>query len=1774
LNYFQWADVREANDWWEDETLDADSEIEAIEFLYQITWSCNEITGFSNLSECDPDPLEIQDDDTIMLSFTRADALRYINTVGKKYRFTATLIDTYGRSGENSVEYIITTRKFPSVTISPASVVISAGQMTQLSAFVVSSGTSTPNGLVADSLSADEILNRYGLIWGTTKESLPLTEESGALTTFSTSVALDSNADGFALGATYSVMVTVFPGADYAYEGNSSAYATVRLNEPPSSGICYIDVHAGLAFITDFTVSCKSWADNDVPLKYSFELISVDNATGEYISSTPLINLSELPYYTFNAGPGVFKVGASVVDSQGALTATATGTFVVNLAAEDLDVIEDNPAEYLTGLIEGEGVSTSAAAEAGDMSKVAGFIASLSSTMDVIRFQENRSDVADSAMEASRNTMSKLLDILLDNLIPNLDTFMMLATILTTVVREIEELGPDAVEAASGTVGKIVAAMIYLLSGSYISNFPVPVVQDLSESVTKMMVKGSDLGLADELSALYDAAQTTLLESLTDTLPGQNGFDTGDEQTKIKAQRKSPDEISEASTEYADLPEFPALDGASSADTVMRADKFDIYTNTTSVGDVVSVNLFDSSSQTSSRRISKGFRRQSGAVRRRADQVEITEMDECEPIILVMQTTAFADPDALIGTGVPNVTNGTEFEFPECLSVPTSDPSSAGGASTWNSTGCTIIAWTTTNATCSCTHLSAFGADLSSFMPDFSCFTDPGIANINLESLAKNYMVVVATFLLLFILIRMMPNMEQRASDKHLLAHQFIWAERRYLLVKESTFFLEYKSKTHQYFWTRWSLLYRVFLRNAHPVFSIWLRNAGTNFTSHQRLLCVMSSLGTCLAINAIFYGFTFEAPASETTTMLIVTLIASIIPSLGKMWFAKHKMTTHTGEKQKRLEQHNQRRACLKYWIGCYCLCYPCQNWIDQKKEKRKRRNKDKLALLNKRLSRHEDMKRHEEYDLTVKSAIKGVGTSLKRTFSPHNHEAAYGFTDENGERAMVRTVKLDFSKNPFASLEETFKFFDADSSGHISRLEFKEAMDRLDHNHTAKEVEDMLTHMDLDGDGMISFAEFTHAMSNIKFEGEAEDAEMGMPTGPSIKSAKTPGIVTIEDTAGSCGEYHQSKRWDMNSRKNQAGDYNITAGDGEESYHGEGVNMGPGTTSVTTEDLSVKNAAPIDDEQLLSEKRRQERASIKKERIARTFSLDAIDLEYLENAAETVGLYRIPDADYGFESKYVSGVAKQKAITSDSELMVHMNYSTDKDSEVLKLGEVSSRRLGEMDESEFKRYNELQKGSWKSASLIMLKSDDLPSNEPSSNDSEELEYGTRNISPGNKDDFRVSPVLLDAGYIADGGDEKLLTEKEKKKLVKRTEKQQDRRNKKLHKHKKKVQKEPSKRHGKNLGNKSVNEKYRTPGGPGAAAEKIAKLEKRKNKETRKREKHIGVASSDKETLLMMLSDSSSDEMLRGNENGEGEVHQWITYYGISSMSKALVASSTLDAGKSPFMKEQSDFWISNRVANLVGGDVDRELRRVKNWELKILVELQETLLEKTFKMPKPMLKLAWCCFVFWVVGMIVIIFFWGVSMDSDAMDKPDEDIVSAAKSNCPVRNTVSTGDQLNVDVSADDALNLKGANNSANAVNANYTRYGNILPFEIPDFNFMPEDAPESLKFLTSSLFSWASGTVLLPLYHNIQTAFLLALVYRNEADRLKHLLGQKAYFRHTDIMDYEMPDQVFFICCWPDALIKILAEETREEDLIKLKLDTRKNVDKILEKIALKI
>jgi len=107
------------------------------------------------------------------------------------------------------------------------------------------------------------------------------------------------------------------------------------------------------------------------------------------------------------------------------------------------------------------------------------------------------------------------------------------------------------------------------------------------------------------------------------------------------------------------------------------------------------------------------------------------------------------------------------------------------------------------------------------------------------------------------------------------------------------------------------------------------------------------------------------------------------------------------------------------------------------------------------------------------------------------------------------------------------------------------------------------------------------------------------------------------------------------------------------------------------------------------------------------------------------------------------------------------------------------------------------------------------------------------------------------------------------------------------------------------------------------------------------------------------------------------------------------------------------------------------------------------------------------------------------------------------------------------------------------------------------MPDFDILPDNVGESYRFFAASLSSWIVGTVFLPIPMALAFAFILSIIYRNENERLKQLLLQAQDFHLANISDLKTNDQMFFICCWPEALIEILKSETLDGDKIKLKI-----------------
>lgn len=200
----------------------------------------------------------------------------------------------------------------------------------------------------------------------------------------------------------------------------------------------------------------------------------------------------------------------------------------------------------------------------------------------------------------------------------------------------------------------------------------------------------------------------------------------------------------------------------------------------------------------------------------------------------------------------------------------------------------------------------------------------------------------------------------------------------------------------------------------------------------------------------------------------------------------------------------------------------------------------------------------------------------------------------------------------------------------------------------------------------------------------------------------------------------------------------------------------------------------------------------------------------------------------------------------------------------------------------------------------------------------------------------------------------------------------------------------------------------------------------------------------------------------------------------------------------------------------------------------------------------------------------MIFVIFVFGVSMGNDETDHPTDELIEAGTSDCEEREIVS-GDTLTVDVDAKDAVNLEGAQNKADETNENFERYGGDSLSWVPDFDILPETVEESYRFFASSLSAWITGTVLIPIPVSLILSFLLSLTYKTENKRLKRLLLQADQFHMANVCDLKMDDHLFFICCWPEALVDILKSDTPEDEQIKLHIRASGGLEQLLETAA---
>eukprot|EP00466_Bigelowiella_natans_P020413 jgi/Bigna1/134157/aug1.24_g8865 len=135
-----------------------------------------------------------------------------------------------------------------------------------------------------------------------------------------------------------------------------SSFVDVVMNLPPSSGLCEVAPSYGIALSTEFSVSCRQWEDEDVPLKYKYQSMLVYQSGGESKRSqlTDLCDFRLLD--TINTklpggDSGNVTITAIISDSLGATTVSSAMT--VSLAVGALNV-EDSLSDIGQRLGQGD----------------------------------------------------------------------------------------------------------------------------------------------------------------------------------------------------------------------------------------------------------------------------------------------------------------------------------------------------------------------------------------------------------------------------------------------------------------------------------------------------------------------------------------------------------------------------------------------------------------------------------------------------------------------------------------------------------------------------------------------------------------------------------------------------------------------------------------------------------------------------------------------------------------------------------------------------------------------------------------------------------------------------------------------------------------------------------------------------------------------------------------------------------------------------------------------------------------------------------------------------------------------------------------------------------------------------------------------------------------------------------------------------------------------------------------------------------------------------
>ena len=180
---------------------------------------------------------------------------------------------------------------------------------------------------------------------------------------------------------------------------------------------------------------------------------------------------------------------------------------------------------------------------------------------------------------------------------------------------------------------------------------------------------------------------------------------------------------------------------------------------------------------------------------------------------------------------------------------------------TWKTDGCILLNVTINNIICGCQHLTTFRGIGNVFIPQINILTMQHFNDITLQNIFIKYptplIAVCIVLLFCYILICLLKHFD----DTPLLARievfenktQRISAMKKWRVNRETRVLQNLKINDFKKLY----LIFKMRLKDDHIVLSLFQRSEGTNFSTLQRIHCLMLYLFCLMASAALFYGQT-----------------------------------------------------------------------------------------------------------------------------------------------------------------------------------------------------------------------------------------------------------------------------------------------------------------------------------------------------------------------------------------------------------------------------------------------------------------------------------------------------------------------------------------------------------------------------------------------------------------------------------------------------------------------------------------------------------------------------------------------------------------------------------------------------------------------------------------------------------------------------------------------------------------------------------------------------